>query len=280
MSSLLIAESGSTKTDWRLLLDGGKPIKFSTGGINPRLQTSDEIIEQLGRELKWNPKKHPVAAIAYYGAGVGSADIQKELSATLKQFFGIKKIDVHSDIIGAARGLCGADKGVVSIIGTGSNSCYWNGKAIKDQQVSLGFIAGDEGSGNHMGKRILQYYAYNTFDTELRMGFEQMFGNSIPDILRKLYKEPFPNRYLATFVQLLAKNRGHYMVENIIEDCLNDFFHQHILKYRESWKLPLYFTGSVAYEFRDVIKLLCGQFELELGKVEKSPLDGLVKYHS
>lgn len=280
MSSLLIAESGSTKTDWRLLQKGGKPVKFSTGGINPRLQTSDEIIELLGRELKWNPKKHAVDAIAYYGAGVGSPDIQKELTATLKEFFGIKKIDVTSDIIGAARGLCGAEKGIVSIIGTGSNSCYWNGKAIKEQQVSLGYIAGDEGSGNHMGKRVLQYYAYNTFDAELRMSFEMLFGNDIPAILRKLYKEPFPNRFLATYVELLAKNRGHYMVENIIEDCLNDFFHHHILKYRESWKFPLHFTGSVAFAFKDVIKLLCDQFELELGKVEKSPLDGLVRFHS
>lgn len=280
MSSLLIAESGSTKTDWRLLQKSGKPVKFSTGGINPRLQTQDEIVELLGRELKWNPAKHPVDAIAYYGAGVGSPDIQKELTSTLKEFFKIKKIDVTSDIIGAARGLCGDKSGIVSIIGTGSNSCYWNGKTIKDQQVSLGFIAGDEGSGNHMGKRVLQYYAYKTFDTELRLGFEMMFGDDIPTILRKLYKEPFPNRYLATFVELLANNRGHYMVENIIEDCLNDFFHHHILKYRQSWKLPLYFTGSVAHAFKDVIQTLCKQYELEMGKVEKSPLEGLVKFHS
>jgi glucosamine kinase len=279
MSSLLIAESGSTKTDWRLLQNGGKPVKFSTSGINPRLQTPDEIIELLGRELKWNPKKHLVGSIAYYGAGVGSPAIQKELTSTLKEFFGIRQIDVYSDIIGAARGLCGDQKGIVSIIGTGSNSCYYNGKVIKEQQVSLGYIAGDEGSGNHMGKRVLQYYAYGTFDAELRMGFEQLFGDDIHSILHKLYREPFPNRYLATYVQLLAKNRGHYMVENIIEDCLNDFFHHHILKYRQSWKLPLYFTGSVAYEFRDVIELMCSQWELELGKVEKSPLDGLVKYH-
>lgn len=280
MSSLLIAESGSTKTDWRLLQEGKKPVKFNTGGINPRLQTQDEIIEQLAREFKWNPKKQQVKAIAYYGAGVGSPYIQKELTATLKEFFGIKQIDVYSDIIGAARGLCGDKKGIVSIIGTGSNSCYYNGQAIKDQQVSLGYIAGDEGSGNHMGKRVLQYYAYGTFDTELRMGFEQLFGNDIGVILHKLYKEPFPNRYLATYVELLAKNRGHYMVENIIEDCINDFFHHHILKYRQSWKLPLYFTGSVAFAFKDVIQLLCNQYELELGTVVKSPLDGLVKYHS
>jgi N-acetylglucosamine kinase-like BadF-type ATPase len=280
MSDLLIAESGSTKTDWRLLQSSGKPVKFHTSGINPRLQTSEDILEMLGRELKWNPKKQPVKAIAFYGAGVGTPDIQKEVSTTLQQFFNIKKIDVQSDIIGAARGLCGASKGIVSIIGTGSNSCYYNGKAIKEQQVSLGFIAGDEGSGNHMGKRVLQYYAYGTFDAELKMGFEQLFGDSIPAILRKLYKEPFPNRYLATFVELLAKNRGHYMVENIIEDCLNDFFHHHILKYRESWKSPLYFTGSVAFAFKDVLKLMCSQWELELGKVEKSPLEGLIKFHS
>ena len=171
------------------------------------------------------------------------------------------------------------EKGIVSILGTGSNSCYYNGKKIAEQQCSLGFIAGDEGSGNYMGKRILQYYAYNTFDEELKMAFEQRFGNDLVGIIKRLYKEPFPNRYLATFVQLLKENRGHYMVQNIIEDCLNDFFHFHILKYRQSWKLPLYFTGSISHEFRDVIENLCGQYELELGQIEKSPIEALIKFH-
>ena len=122
-------------------------------------------------------------------------------------------------------------------------------------------------------------FYYGTFDDQLRMDFEMRFGTDISQIINKLYYEPYPNRYLATFVMLLRENRGHYMVENIIEDCLNDFFQRSVLKYRNAWKNPLYFMGSVAYEFRDVIDNLCVQFELERGKIEKSPMDGLIKYH-
>ncbi|MEI8280450.1 MAG: N-acetylglucosamine kinase [Bacteroidota bacterium] len=279
MPSLLLAESGSTKTDWCLLKKNGKPIHFKTSGINPYIQKPEEIEAVLKTELKWDPKKHSADAIYYYGAGASHTTKQKEVAGVLKKFFGIKKVEVQSDMMAAARSLCGNQKGMVSILGTGSNSCYYNGKTIAEQHPSLGYIAGDEGSGNYMGKQVLRYYAYNTFDTELRMAFEQHFGDNIAAILHKLYGELFPNRHLAEFVRILKENRGHFMVENIIEDCLNDFFQTHILKYRQTWKSPLHFAGSVAYEFRDVIASICQQYELELGNIVKSPLDGLITYH-
>jgi N-acetylglucosamine kinase-like BadF-type ATPase len=278
MSSILLAESGSTKTDWCFLKKGAKPVHFKTSGINPYLQTHEEISSVFEQELAWDPKKK-IDGIVYYGAGAGHQVKKEELAFLLKQHFGIKKIEVQCDMMAAARAMCGNKKGIVSILGTGSNSCYYDGKKIKDKQVSLGYIAGDEGSGNYLGKRVLQYYAYKTFDTELKMAFEQLFGDDISAIINKLYKEPFPNRFLATLVTLLKQNRGHYMVENIIEDCLSDFFQHHILKYRESWKLPLYFTGSVAFEFKDVLATLCEQYELELGDTIKTPIDGLISYH-
>ena len=182
-------------------------------------------------------------------------------------------------MVAAARALCGEDKGIVCILGTGSASCYYNGKKIKELRPSLGYIAGDEGGGNYMGKRILQYYAYGTFDSELMMSFEMRFGNDIKQIINTLYHQPNPNRYLASFVTLLKENRGHYMVENIIEDCLNDFFHTSILKHRNSWNMPLYFSGSVAFEFQDVLLNLASQYELEIGSIIKSPMDGLIKYY-
>lgn len=278
MPSILIAESGSTKTDWCLVGATKKPIHYKTSGINPYLQSPEEIKQLLERKL--NLKKHQPEELYFYGAGAGSKVKQNELKMILKDHFKIKKVDAKGDILAAARGLCGNDKGVVAILGTGSNSCYYDGKSAKTQMPSLGYIVGDEGSGNHMGKRVLRYYAYNTFDEELKPEFEKLFGNDIPTILHKLYKEPFPNRYLATMVKLLAENRGHYMVENIIEDSLNEFFHHHILKYRESWKYPIHFTGAVAYEFRDKIKEFCTNSELTLGNIVASPLKGLIKYHS
>jgi len=277
--SLLIAESGSTKTEWRLLRKSKKPLNFITPGINPYLQDEKGILAMLESELPAKLFKNTPEAIIYYGAGAARADKQKVLKSVLGEHFGTKSIEVHSDILAAARGLCGGNKGIVCILGTGSASCYYDGKKVAEHQHSLGFIAGDEGSGNHMGKKVLQYYAYGTFDQQLKTDFEMRFGNDVAQVVNKLYHEPYPNRYLAGFVPLLAENRGHYMVENIIEDSLNDFFQSNILKYRQSWKKPLYFTGSVAHAFSDVIFSLCEQYELEPGKIEKSPMDGLMKFH-
>jgi N-acetylglucosamine kinase-like BadF-type ATPase len=279
MSSLLLAESGSTKTDWCLLHKGRKPVRFKTSGINPYLQSQDAIVSLLTQELEGNKVEAQPEAVYFYGAGAGSPRKQEEVKGALRHYFGTKKIEVQGDLMAAARSLCGDKKGVVCILGTGSNSCYYDGKKLKEQQASLGFIAGDEGSGNYMGKRVLQYYAYGTFDEELKAVFETYWGNDITPLLNRLYREPFPNRLLAGFVRLLTENRGHFMVENIIEDSLADFFNHHILKYRQSWKLPLYFTGSVAYEFEDVIRELCNQYELDLGAIVQSPMEGLLRYH-
>ncbi len=258
---------------------GKKPVHFSTQGINPYLQSKEYIATMLKNELPWDNKEFKADHLHYFGAGASNPEKQKFLCDILVDHFKIKKTEVQSDMLAACRALCGSDPGIVCILGTGSASCYYNGKKIKEQQPSLGYIAGDEGGGNYMGKRILQYYTYVTFDQELRMAFEMKFGNDIREIINTLYHQPNPNRYLASLVVLLKENRGHYMVENIIEDCLNDFFHTSILKHRNSWKLPLYFSGSVAYEFRDVLENLCGQYELEIGSVIKSPMDGLIKYY-
>ncbi len=279
MANILVAESGATKTDWQLVPTKGKIIAFSTTGINPYLQKPEEIEAVLTRELGWNEKKHQADEVFFYGTGASSKEQQNKVKKILAAFFKTSKTEVNHDMLAAARAACMGGKGIVCILGTGSNSCYYDGKKIKEQQRSLGYIAGDEGSGNYLGKKVLQYYAYKTFDAELTASFEQLFGSDFNAIVKKLYSEPFPNRYLASFVLLLRKNRGHFMVENIIEDGLNDFFHAHILKYRHSWKSPIHFVGSIAYEFKEVLQLLCEQYELELGNIVKSPIHNLVAYH-
>jgi N-acetylglucosamine kinase-like BadF-type ATPase len=280
MASCLIVDSGSTKTDWCYLDKGNKPVYIKTSGINPYLQKPEDISSMLVREIPIHEPAKAVDSINYFGAGAASKEKKAELKAILSAHFEVDKVEVDSDLMAAARALCGETKGIVSILGTGSSSCYYDGKKIAEQQPSLGYLAGDEGSGNYIGKRILQYYAYGTFDDELKVGFEMRFGSDIRAIINNLYHSPYPNRYLASFVPLLHENRGHYMVENIIEDCINEFFHHSLLKYRQSWKKPLYFSGSVAYGFKDVIESLCHQYELELGLVVKSPMEGLVKYYS
>src|SRR4029450_9307812 len=160
-------------------------------------------------------------------------------------------VQVTHDLMAAARSTCGRQKGIACILGTGSNSCYYDGKKIVKNSPGLGYVLGDEGSGAYLGKKVLQYFLYNTFDEDLRARFDAYYVPAVPEILDNGYKKPMANRYLATVTMFLAENRGHFMIENIIEDGLNDFFFTHICKYKESWTLPVHFVGGVAFGFKD-----------------------------
>lgn len=278
MKSILIADSGSTKTEWCFLKDN-KRKKILTQGMSPYFLSESQLSDVIKNELL--PKLHGLSAdeIFFYGTGCGQSLHANMVNRAIKQHFKNAKVKVEHDLLGAAKALCGKDKGIACILGTGSNSCYFNGKKILKNSPGLGFILGDEGSGAYLGKKVVQYYMYNTFDDELQERFESSFKVSASEILDAVYKKPLPNRYLAGFAIFLAENRGHFMIENIIEDGLNDFFFTHLYKYKETWKMPIHFIGSIAYGFKDVLKDLCDTYELELGLVLKSPMPGLIKYH-
>jgi N-acetylglucosamine kinase-like BadF-type ATPase len=279
MSIKLIADSGSTKCEW-CLLDNGKKKKFITKGISPYFLNKEQIIELLQKELMVKLKNITVDEIYFYGTGLGNANNVKVIKDVLKKLFPAAKTEVNHDMLAAARALCGKEKGIACILGTGSNSCYFNGKKIIKNNPAIGYVLGDEGSGAFLGKKVIQYFLYNTFDENLKAAFQKKFNTNATEILENVYKKPLPNRYLASFTIFLAENRGHYMVENILEDGLNDFFFTHLLKYRESWSLPIHFTGSVAYGFKDILKEICDSYQLQLGKVIKAPMQGLVEYHN
>jgi N-acetylglucosamine kinase-like BadF-type ATPase len=279
MASMLIADSGSTKTQW-CLVEGNKKTKIASQGLSPYFLTQDEVEQILQVELMPKLKKRFPEEVYFYGTGCSNPENVKMMKKALKNIFPKAKVAVDHDLMGAARALCGHEKGVACILGTGSNSCFYNGKKIMKNSPGLGYALGDEGSGAYLGKKVLQHYLYDTFDPDLMDRFRMKYNIGINDVLDSVYKKPFPNRYLAQFTTFLVENRGHFMVENIIEDGLNDFFFNHIYKYRESWSLPIHFTGSVAYGFKDVLKTLCASYELTLGKVLKTPLDGLVEFHT
>jgi len=281
--NILIADSGSTKCEWCLLYDDGngkgKKKKVDTQGISPYFLDTAGIKEVLSLELLPALKSLTVDEVFYYGTGCINPDNRKIVQKAIRGAFPGAIVHVTHDLMGAALSLCGDTKGVACILGTGSNSCYFDGKKIVKNSPGLGFVLGDEGSGAYLGKKVLQYYLYNTFDEDLRYKFDARYATNSTEILDAVYKQPLPNRYLASFALFLAENRGHYMVENIIEDGLNDFFFNHLCKYRESWKLPIHFVGGVAYGFKDVVKELCSTYEFELGRILQKPMDGLIKYH-
>ena len=277
--NILIADSGATKCEWCLIQNGRKK-KTDTQGISPYFLDADGIGEVLRRELLPAIKQVSVDVIYYYGTGCKDPDNRKMVRKALSRTFPGAKVHVTHDLMGAAIALCGSSRGMACNLGTGSFACYFDGKKIAKDSPGLGYVLGDEGSGAYLGKKVLQYYLYNTFDEELRYKFDAKYVTNRQEILENVYKKPLPNRYLASFTLFLGENRGHYMVENIIEDGLNDFFFQHLCKYRESWKFPIHFVGGVAYGFRDVIRDLCGSYEFELGQVLQKPMDGLIKFHS
>ena len=279
MSVKLIADSGATKCEWCLIIDGKKKT-ILTQGISPYFLDEAQIVTILNKSLIPKLKEVIIEEVFFYGTGLSNANNALVVKKVLKTLFKKAKIIIETDLTAAARALCGQKKGIACILGTGSNSCYYDGKKIQKNSPGIGYILGDEGSGAYLGKKVIQHFLYNTFDEEIMARFEKRFMTTPIEILEKVYKQPLANRYLASFAIFLAENRGHYMIENIIEDGLNDFFYTHIYKYKESWTYPINFIGSIAFGFKDVLQDLCKTYELELGRVFKTPMKGLIEYHS
>ncbi len=280
MSSVkLIADSGATKAEW-CLLQGKKKRTIFTQGISPYFFDTAQITGILEKELLPSLKGIKVDEVYYYGTGCINPNNNRIVKRSVQNVFkDLAVVEVTHDVMAAARALYGNDKGVACILGTGSSSCYYNGKRIVVNKPGLGYVLGDEGSGAYLGKKVLQYYLYNTFDEELTGRFNAKYKTSNIEILENVYKKPLANRYLASFTPFLSENRGHYMIENIIEDALNDFFFHHICKFRESWTLPVSFVGGVSYYFQDVLIELCRSYEFAIGRILKNPMEGLAMYH-
>lgn len=275
----LIADSGSTKADW-CLLEGGEARHYQTQGISPFFLDTQQIKDILEKELLTQlPPDVQIKEIHYYGTGCLQRRSVEIVETALHAVWPLAAANVNHDMMGAARALCGREPGIASILGTGSNSCFYDGTTIVKNNPGLGYILGDEGSGAYLGRRLLQYYLYNSFDEDLQGRFDAQYNTNHEEILEHVYRKPQANRYLAGYARFLGENRGHYMIENILEDGLNEFFFNHIYKYSQSWTYPLHFTGSIAWHFKDILNELCELYELQMGNVLRSPMEGLLKYH-
>jgi len=252
---------------------------FTTQGMSPYFVNEAQAEQILSTEVIPTLKQNKIDEIFFYGTGCKNPANIQMFRKVFKKMFAGAKITVDNDLSGAAKGLCGDEKGIACILGTGSNSCFYNGKKIVKNSPGLGFILGDEGSGAYLGKKVIQHYLYRIFDTELMENFDAAYQTTDNEILESVYKKPLPNRYLASFVGFLVKNRGHYMIENIIEDGINDFFFTHVTRYQESTKFPIHFTGGIAYGFREEVEQLCINYNLQPGNFLRTPMEGLIKYH-
>jgi glucosamine kinase len=276
----LIADSGSTKTDWVLCdKDGNAKKNISTQGLNPYHKSSEEIKEILKKELVPHLKGIKITEVFFYGSGCSSKEKNSVVKKGIEQALGSIEIAIEHDLLGAARSLCQNEEGIVCILGTGSNSCHYNGKEIVENIPSLGYLIGDEGSGSHLGKSLLKAYFYNEIPENLKPSFSKKIKLSKDEFLKKLYFEPNPNVFLASFSEILKSESEDPFVQDLVLSCFMEFIDRHVMKYENYLNLPVHFTGSIAHHYQDELEFALNNMGLIRGKIIQKPIEGLLEYH-
>ena len=278
---ILIADSGSTKTDWCLMRDSDTPLVIQTQGINPYHQAQEAIglvlAEELLPQLKGYVKEQPLKII-FYGAGCANDNACQRVEDAIHKVLGYTDITIHSDLLGAARALCGHEEGIACVLGTGSNSCLYDGEKIVANVPALGYILGDEGSSAVLGRRLVGDCLKNQLPEAIRDEFLVEYGLTQEIILEKVYREPLANRFLASLTPFLSKYREVPEVRRLLVESFVDFFVRNVKQYRRPW-LPIHFVGSVANAFSSELKEAAESLGMELGTILKSPIEGLARYH-
>lgn len=276
---ILIADSGSTKTDWCLVDAKGERKIVQTIGINPYQMNSEAIKDVLDKELQ--PFIYPelIKEIYFYGAGCSTERKCQTIDNVLQDFFPNAVIEVHHDLLGAARALCGHDAGIACILGTGSNSCYYDGNEIRENVVSLGYLFGDEGSGAHMGKQLIIDYFHDDIPSEIVESFNKRYSPTVESILDAVYNQPRPSRFLASFSPFILDNIDHTYVRNMVTDSFDEFFSKNVTKYKIYRNVKVSFVGSVAFFYKDILLLSAEKAGITTDKIYRSAIDGLCDFH-
>lgn len=276
---ILIADCGSTKTDWALCCNGEIVSRAKTQGLNPTIQETDDIEAVLTAELLDKLDTDAPQSIYFYGAGCAYDNANNRMRRALESIFKTKEIHIHSDLLAAARALCGHEEGIACILGTGSNSCLYNGKEIVDNTPSLGYILGDEGSGAHLGQQLVSDCIKKQLPKNIREKFMQQYKLDVAAILERVYHTPLPNRWLASLTPFIQENRKNAEIHDMLKNCFTQFFKRNVMVYRHSW-LPIHILGGIGISFSDEIKETAESLGLSVGNILESPMEGLVKYHS
>jgi N-acetylglucosamine kinase-like BadF-type ATPase len=272
---ILVADSGSTKTAW-YLLDISDNQQFKTSGLNPYFLDKSAILNVLQKELPVSASS--VSCVYFYGSGC-TPEKQAFVKEILDQHFEVKNSEVYSDLLGASRSLCRDEEGIVCILGTGSNSCYYDGKNIVENVSPLGFILGDEGSGAVLGKILLADILKKQLPASIRDEFFRSYNITAAEIIDKVYRQSLPNRFLAQFTPFISKHIGLPEIKTLVENSFSEFIRRNVLQYSKTNYLPVHFTGSIAWHFRNHLEEVLKKFNLQLGKITKDPLLGLAEYH-
>lgn len=274
---ILLADSGSTKTDWCLTEEGQIVLQVKTKGINPFYQTTEEISKEIKTGLAPYLEGYSIDEVYFYGAGCAFPEKNKMVSDALAGYLNAP-ITIGSDLLAAAHALCGHKPGIACIMGTGSNSCFYDGKVICDNVSPLGFILGDEGSGAVLGKLLVSDCLKNQLPSEIQTKFFGQFGLTRADILDKVYKQPFPNRFLAGLSPFLWQNIEIPEIRKLVSDSFLCFFKRNVMQY-DYRSYQVHMAGSIAYFYRDMIKETAAEVGVTIGHIVQSPMRGLIDYH-
>ncbi len=279
---ILIADSGSTKTDWRLIDDNKQIQQCTTQGFNPYFQAGVDLSLSIRTELF--PAfpilpSHSTLLIYFYGAGCGSDSKKQLVRSAFLDVFPNALIEVNTDMLGAARATCGYHAGIVAILGTGANTCFYDGKEITESTPSLGYVLGDEGSGAHLGKTFVQAYLNKEMPTELSNRFFERYQLGKDELLDALYKQPNPNRFLASFSKFIYQNLKEQFVIDLVADCFNQFFDKHICKYKQHQEVKLSAVGSVAFYYSNILRAVAANKGVNIDTIIETPIAGLTLYH-
>lgn len=274
---ILIADGGSTKTNW-CLTDGSTNTYFDSEGYNPYFVNTTFIISSLEKSLPEALDGSSVSAVHFYGAGC-TKDKAPVVQQALRQVFSEACCFVESDLLGAARALLGDQPGFAAILGTGTNTGLFDGNGITFQIDSLGFIMGDEGSGGYLGKKMLGDYIRNVMPSELRLIFDAAFQLPPQELISRIYTQPLPNRFCASFAPFIREHIRHPYMHQLVRESFGEFFNRLVRRYPDYQSHSFNCVGSVAWFFADTLREIAAEYEMNMGRIMQSPIDGLAGYH-
>ncbi len=276
---ILIADSGATKTQWVIIDENHVSDPIETSGFNPYFMESRILENILDKDLVPIIRQDKISKVFFYGAGCSTPQKCGIVEDALKEVFPIADCEIEHDLLGAARALFGRKEGIACILGTGSNSCRYDGRDIKENVPSLGYLFGDEGSGAYLGKLFLTDYLRNMLPENIRSAFDSKYGYSLENILDAVYSKPHPNRFLSSFSRFLGEFRQEEYVRELIRRNFRDFMKEQVTKYSRYKELPLGLIGSVGYHYGDIFGEVAKEEGLTVQSIIKNPMEGLVRYH-
>jgi len=275
---ILVADSGSTKTIWKCTDGAGKVKTVHTAGINPYYNNQDEVAKEISEAGIQLSAIH-IEEIYFYGAGC-STDRQKGIvSEALAMQFDSEVISINTDLLGAARALFQKDSGIVCILGTGSGSCIYDGENILKSIPSLGFILGDEGSGAFLGKQFIRDFLREDMPEDLLKIMNEEIGIDKEEVLKHVNQDALPSKYLAQFSKYIHEYLDHKYMHDLVYNSFDNFIQEYVIRYDDFRKYKIGFIGSISIIYEKILKEVLDNYQLESGKIEANPIEGLIEYH-